>query len=468
VTGYGVYNGSASVGTTAATSTSYTVSGLACGTGYTVAVDAYDAAGNRSGKSTVSVSTAACSGSANAYVSTSGNDSTCVRGDTTKPCASFAGAYNIAQCGDRVSIAGGTYPAQTLNHRAALDGCTSPVTFSNSGKVTINGGGSNALRFNGVKHVAVVSDSLANFKVVAPQNQGGGGLVIGPSGSVRSADITIRYVDVDGDLHLDSLDGGTIDHSDIGPTNTTTSFNHESQIIDNSLLGPSRNLMISYNVFHDATSDGVAHTSCLTGWYIDTTIRGNTFARCDNEGILIKAGWMGSSPWLRNITIEGNFFAAACSTCGVGPDGGMTINTNGSQGTASNPYSGFVIRGNSYHDPPSFNASNGVTFTNSFFTGNILPRTSSSNTGATTCAPGLTAANNVFVGGPACGTNALSVSTYPYVNGMNTMGLDYHLAGVSVADNAVPASVPGGCAARDIDGQLRPMGAACDAGADER
>jgi hypothetical protein len=29
-------------------------------------------------------------------------------------------------------------------------------------------------------------------------------------------------------------------------------------------------------------------------------------------------------------------------------------------------------------------------------------------------------------------------------------------------------SVPAGCAPKDIDGQARPMGAACDAGADER
>jgi chitodextrinase/beta-glucanase (GH16 family) len=58
VTGYGLYNGSSSLGSTA--STSYTFSGLACGTGFTLAVDAYDAAGNRSGKATLTASTSAC------------------------------------------------------------------------------------------------------------------------------------------------------------------------------------------------------------------------------------------------------------------------------------------------------------------------------------------------------------------------------------------------------------------------
>ena len=58
VTGYGVYNGSQGVGNT--TSRSYTVSGLTCGTSYGLAVDAYDAANNRSGKAQLSASTAAC------------------------------------------------------------------------------------------------------------------------------------------------------------------------------------------------------------------------------------------------------------------------------------------------------------------------------------------------------------------------------------------------------------------------
>src|SRR5205807_1845502 len=59
VSGYGIYQAGASAGSTG--STSYTVSGLSCGTSYSFAVDAVDAAGNRSAKATVSASTAACS-----------------------------------------------------------------------------------------------------------------------------------------------------------------------------------------------------------------------------------------------------------------------------------------------------------------------------------------------------------------------------------------------------------------------
>jgi chitodextrinase len=59
VAGYGIYNGGATPAKTA-TGTTSTVSGLTCGTSYTLAVDAYDTAGNRSAKTAVTGSTLAC------------------------------------------------------------------------------------------------------------------------------------------------------------------------------------------------------------------------------------------------------------------------------------------------------------------------------------------------------------------------------------------------------------------------
>jgi chitodextrinase len=58
VTGYGLYQGGAQVGTT--TGTTGIFPGLTCNTNYTLAVDAYDAAGNRSAKAIVMVATTAC------------------------------------------------------------------------------------------------------------------------------------------------------------------------------------------------------------------------------------------------------------------------------------------------------------------------------------------------------------------------------------------------------------------------
>ena len=58
VAGYGVYSNGTLIASS--TSTGYTLTGLTCGTSYSVAVDAYDAAGNRSSRATVTTSTVAC------------------------------------------------------------------------------------------------------------------------------------------------------------------------------------------------------------------------------------------------------------------------------------------------------------------------------------------------------------------------------------------------------------------------
>ncbi len=60
VTGYGIYVGGTLIGSVSGGTVS--VSGFQCGRSYAVGVDAGDAAGNRSGIATVTVTTAACSG----------------------------------------------------------------------------------------------------------------------------------------------------------------------------------------------------------------------------------------------------------------------------------------------------------------------------------------------------------------------------------------------------------------------
>ena len=60
VTGYGLYRGGALVGSASGTTTTF--SGLPCNTSQSLAVDATDAAGNRSGKATLTASTAPCPG----------------------------------------------------------------------------------------------------------------------------------------------------------------------------------------------------------------------------------------------------------------------------------------------------------------------------------------------------------------------------------------------------------------------
>jgi hypothetical protein len=70
VTGYGTYNGLTPA--TQATDTSGTIAGLDCGTPYTVGVDATDAAGNRSARTDIPVTTACAPG--NLSISPTGSD----------------------------------------------------------------------------------------------------------------------------------------------------------------------------------------------------------------------------------------------------------------------------------------------------------------------------------------------------------------------------------------------------------
>ena len=90
VTGYTVYRDGAAAGTT--TATSYTVSGLSCGVTYRVAVDAFDAAGNRSAAPEAFLSTAACA-------------------DTTRPLAP-ASVTMASRTQTSISV---TWPAATDN-----------------------------------------------------------------------------------------------------------------------------------------------------------------------------------------------------------------------------------------------------------------------------------------------------------------------------------------------------------------
>lgn len=127
VAGYRLFLNGSQVGTS--NSTSFSFGGLTCGISYTLGVAAYDAAGNVSGTATVGASTAACSGGgAVVYLSLSGSDASCVRGDSSRPCATPARAWSIAAAGDTIQVANGFYTSGCV-----LSGAKSAaVTFSGS------------------------------------------------------------------------------------------------------------------------------------------------------------------------------------------------------------------------------------------------------------------------------------------------------------------------------------------------
>jgi chitodextrinase len=153
VAGYNVYRNGSLLGPTGGTA--YAMSGLSCGTSYTLGVEARDTSGNISARATKSVSTTACSttpppssptpppppppappastGFA-VSVAVGGSDAACSRGGSA--CASLNQAYQLAQPGDTIQVASGTYPSQQIlqNGRTGAQ-----VTIVCAGTCTING-----------------------------------------------------------------------------------------------------------------------------------------------------------------------------------------------------------------------------------------------------------------------------------------------------------------------------------------
>jgi chitodextrinase len=128
VTGYGVYRDGTLVGSTS--QRSYTISSLTCGKSYVVAVDAYDAAGNRSAKSSsVTVATSTCPVSDTQAPTTPGN----LRA-TSATESSVAVAWNAST--DNVGVTGynvyrdGTFVATTTATSHNLTGLTCATSYT--------------------------------------------------------------------------------------------------------------------------------------------------------------------------------------------------------------------------------------------------------------------------------------------------------------------------------------------------
>jgi len=99
-------------------------------------------------------------------------------------------------------------------------------------------------------------------------------------------------------------------------------------------------------------------------------------------------------------------------------------------------------------------------YENALVIGNIAER-------ATACYNGVTYRYNVWFGGGTCNATDAGIGNAapPFVRVSDHGDLDYHLTGGVAVDFVPPAASN---LADDIDGQLRPIGPALDAGSDER
>jgi chitodextrinase len=420
VTGYGRYLNGTLVSN--APGTTFTFTGLTCNTGYTLAVEAYDAAGNRSARPQVSATTTACSSpppsGGTVFLSPSGSDTApCSQ---AQPCRSFNRAYRVAAPGTTVEVAGGSYGGETI----AVDSSktsASDVLFRPAAGASVNVTGEIGMSGAHIEFRDMTINQI-NFN---------------PSAD----DVTLRNV-----INHGMWWQGSSNISIIGGEITCPTCNYHSHMQNGgSPLQAPTNILFDGVYFHDWMSQAGEHVECLQILGADNvTIRNSTFKNCGtgNGGLGATASLhlqaYGTGPLPKNILLENNFFYPS----------GNPYTIQGED------FENFDMRYNSLSGPillyngPS--AGTGMDFV-----GNVLrvsPCTAQNN-----AAP-INWRYNVIQGG-TCGPTDKNANT-GYIDPNNNLHL---VAGAAALNAGDPTTYPG----RDIDGQNRPMGSAPDAGADE-
>ncbi len=426
VTGYGVYRNGTLV--SSPTGTTATVSGLTCDTSYTFAVDAVDAATNRSAQATVTASTSACPppGTADLYVATNGSSSSnCTQ---SAPCSTFNRAYAVGQPGNTVQIAGGSYPDQTINGAPKPAGAA-PIVFAPATGASVTVGGIRVNQGGGIE--------FRDFTVTDETYNGCNCAATGQAGSIVR-EITYRRIKM-GLFYVRGVDKISYIDGEVGPNGSDDRMNWITEAYESEK--PATDILLDGMRIHDFTKHNAgAHIDCVgIGNANGVTIRNSRIWTCAHFAIIF--GTDPSGEFTRNLTIENNFLDC-CD-----PSGGGYYSIGLGDGA------NVVIRFNSATEGFGWLNPNGDGVTNDVIDSNVISNNSSQNCSKATWR------YNVVASGSAC-ANGIVAAT-----GFVLAPMDLHLkAGAAAIGAGNPTSYP----ERDIDGDLRPSGSRADAGADER
>ena len=443
VSGYGVYRNGSSVGSTASTSYSYT--GLACGSSYTLAVDAYDAAGNRSSSASVSGATAACGASAvaNLWMSTTAGGS-CSRSAAGAPfnqatsCSDAQSAFTACQAGDLIGVQAGSYGSQTVTGTKSAPGCVidmsasgSPASFSSFSPVSSTG----AATWLEVRNGSIPGGWEWNRPPNAPSH------------------LTLRNIDTTSNAMMKggsdiAIIGGSVHNWDAG--NHAAVFWFETDTTAETMP----NITVQGVTFHDLTNS--VSSNHLEIIRIDTgtsnvLIDGNRFYNNQESTSTIFITNVNTDPGdPHDITIQNNFF-------GHIPDAYYTIAT---QTPVVQTCLNIAVLYNSFADSPT-TMSGCTSKVNTRIVGNVGPRGSG-------CESGASYSHNVwqYPTNTPCGSSdkvVVGASGETTMLGLTNASLgDMHL---TAGSPAIGAGDPSSYPAVDYDRQTRP--GTPDAGADQ-
>jgi chitodextrinase len=452
VAGYRLYKNGRGVATVA--KPGFTYRNLRCGTRYTFALAAYDAAGNASNRAfaTGSISTLACAAprpttrpvpppprpapasgatptTANLWVDPNGG--TCIRRNKRArwvdlQACSWSGAYGAARTGDLVLVRGGEYGDVTLGpNRASI---TAPgVTFrtaagerayldefENGAWTTTRGGANNLTLIGPVTARSFKADGVSNL-VVDRWRVDCGGCVGIQTFHLNSENVTVR--------------------------NSEISNNADAPLV---WVGGSK-VTFENNRIHDATlrPGSGAHTECMYVWQVtDLTLKRNHFYRCAIMDVFITGNAVANGGYIENNIFEKSFHFR-----------------NG--GDPSPDPSNWDFRYNTFVGPLSFSRSE-----NPVGAGGVRLVGNAFLSDAPSCGhANSTWSYNAFTSDP-CGANAILRPLSTFLAGFNGTGSpgNYSLRSTSVLrDKGNPANFP----PRDRAGRSRFAGRAPDIGAYE-
>jgi hypothetical protein len=368
---------------------------------------------------------------ANLWVDADGGS--CTRHDNPGPyvggqaCGSFDAANDRCASGDIVRVKGGTYSAQSYsgsNGRSLY--CVMAAARSETG--TTRGLDLGRTAWLSLQGVSVVGGSSSNPKT------------IGLGGSGSSTANHVRLIGVSAYPGRLFIKGSaiTVRGGEFGGYDSCRTGSEDDGIQVGFASQPSSEITIDGIYLHNIRRTcGSAHTDCIQFLGIrDSVVRNSRIENCPTIGIIARP--QGRNIVVDGLKIENNF---------IGPvlDGYEAWNI----GTSPDNCTNVVIQFNTFASGGSIDC---AATRGNVFRGNVVA-------GTANCQDAVFAYNR-WSRGRACGTGG-RICTARYVDGR---GGNFHLA---AGDTCASSAVPVPLARTDIDGDMRPLRASADAGADQ-